>query len=256
MGNTSNTTQVKIFVSSERKGSFWKRFTKTLNPYVYIVTLLIWGISILYNFVLIDIDEIFKGGYKIGVYVNTLCMSYIAGFIFYFVSIHIPFIIRKEKRVKHIHVSVMKIIAYTNDFILSNLTKMYGFKFEDTYPTDAEWEENVQGGQEKKNVDWANESLNLIDQVQREINKISTENELFTEIYDLILPIQNTGLMGSYKGIADNLKYGEPGEKYTFHVDVIKEFLDKVQPLNNYYEDNIVPSFFPNGKPQKVELDI
>ncbi|MDR1200397.1 MAG: hypothetical protein LBL58_02040 [Tannerellaceae bacterium] len=255
MESTSNTNQVKIFVPSEKKGSFLKRFIKTLSLYVYMPTLLILSISILYNFVLIDIDEIFKGGYKIGIYVNTLCMSYLAGFIFYFVSIHIPFIIRKEKRVKYIHVSVMKIITYTDDFILRNLM-IYGFEFKDKYPTDAEWEANIQGGKERKNVDWANEFLNLIDQVQREINKISAENDLFSEIYDLILPIQNTGLMGSYKGISDNLKYGEPGERYIFHDNVIKDFLEKVHPLYDYYEENIVPSFFPNGKPQEVELDI
>lgn len=256
MENTSNTMQVKIFVPSERKRSFWGRFIKTLNPYIYIPTLLILIISILYNFVLINIDEIFKGGYKIGIYVNTLCMSYLAGFIFYFVSTHIPYIVRKEKMRKQIDISIMKIIKFVDDFILSNLEKKYGYSFEHKYPTEEEWERNNANAQNLQDVDWANELLNLIYQMQREIDKISVINDLFPEIYDIIFPIQNTGLMGSYKGLSDNLTIGEPREKYTFYPVIIKEFLDKVQPLDNYYEENIVPSFFPNGKPQEVELDI
>lgn len=253
MENTS-TTQEKIVVSSERKGSFWKRYIQTLSPYIYIPTSLILAISILYNFILIDIDEIFNGGYKIGIYVNTLCMSYLAGFIFYFVSTHIPNIVRKEKIREQIDISIMKIIKLGDIFILSNLEKRYRYSFENKYPTDREWETNNATAPKLQDVDWANDLLNLIYQTQREIDKISVVNDLFPEVYDIILPIQNTRLMESYKTLSDELTYGEPREKYTFDPALIKEFLDKIQPLDIYYEENIV--IFPTGKQQEAELDI
>lgn len=256
MENSDNNTQATISLPTENKGSFWKRYIRTLNPYISIFTLIAFAFSIVYNFILLDIKEIFDGGYKIGLYINALCMSYLSGFIFYFVSFHIPFISRKEKLTIQINVSIINIITSVNSYILDNLTKKYGFSFSSSFPTEDEWETQMKSAPINKDVDWANELLVLIYQIQREIEKISVVNDLFPDVYYLILPIQNTSLMRSYKFLSDIITFGQPEGKYIFYPDLIREFLKKVEPLNKYYDEKIVPTFFPNGKTQKFTLDI
>jgi hypothetical protein len=51
---------------------------------------------ILIDFVFSDTPEIFNGGYKLGVIIENLSLSYIAGFIFYFLTVHIKE--QKDKR--------------------------------------------------------------------------------------------------------------------------------------------------------------
>ncbi len=50
----------------------------------------------LIEFFLIDIPQLFSGGYKLGQFVGKICQSYISAFIFYFIVVHLKS--EKDKR--------------------------------------------------------------------------------------------------------------------------------------------------------------
>lgn len=63
------------------------------------------------DFWLIDIPEIFKGGYKLGQIIYKLCMSYISAFIFYFLVVHIKQQKDKENLYSYVAQKVNMIIG-------------------------------------------------------------------------------------------------------------------------------------------------
>jgi hypothetical protein len=69
---------------------------KTVRKDLSILLLISVIIIGLIEFVFDDIPEIFKGGHKLGIIFENLSLSYIAGFIFYFLTIHLK--AEKDKR--------------------------------------------------------------------------------------------------------------------------------------------------------------
>lgn len=103
----------------------------TLLFFICIITI------ICIDFWLIEVIEFFNCGYKIGLIVEKLCLSYISAFIFYFLVVHIK--TQKEKANIHNYIRA-KVYTVINCCVLSlkELSKASNVSLSEKYPTEEE----------------------------------------------------------------------------------------------------------------------
>ena len=110
---------------------------KALRLDISIIFILSLFTIILIDFYLIDIPELFKGGYKLGLIIYRLCLSYISAFIFYFLVVHLKN--QKDKRILYSYVSKFSTLIIEQDKKVSkDLAENSGMQLESAYPNSDE----------------------------------------------------------------------------------------------------------------------
>lgn len=89
------------------------------------------------DFLLIDIPELFNGGYKLGQIIYKLCLSYISAFIFYFLVVHIKQQKDKENLYSYVAKKVYMVIGSAWGLI-AEISKASNITLAEKYPTKVE----------------------------------------------------------------------------------------------------------------------
>jgi len=102
--------------------------------FIFIGTLLMVCII---DFLLIDIPELFYGGYKIGQIIYRICISYISAFIFYFLVVHIKQQRDKENLYSYVAQKTYMVIG-TAWGLISEISKASNITLTEKYPSKEE----------------------------------------------------------------------------------------------------------------------
>lgn len=195
------------------------------------------------DFLLIDIPEIFIGGYKFGQIIYKLCMSYISAFIFYFLVVHI----KQQKDKKNLYPYVTKKVNRVIGsawVIIAEIAKASNITLAEKYPTKEELDIICKKinphakaplllGSKENNVNWiqyfdfhkkrSNDAIEKAFKnmpfLESELVNILTrieDNSLFMYLVHLvnIMPIKNQDITFIQSNLSDYIELIKKLEKY------------------------------------------
>lgn len=230
---------INIEVSWYQKVTNWyRKYICTIDKVIGYITIITFLYVLLYYFVFIEIDEIIPYTAKIGEFIYPICLSIIAAFIFYFWTVHYPQVNQKEKFDQHMIESISDIEDYCRVYILEPIKEKYGLQFVGKYPTEAEWENFINHLQITGNINWVENITQLTVSIKPEIEKILLLKDYHPDVFEIILKVKSS--LVRFEEIFKDANFNV----YTFNQPMIKDILDYLVELNNYYNKKLAPTLF------------
>jgi hypothetical protein len=197
---------------------------------------------IIIEFILSNIPEFFNGGYKLGVIFSNLSLSYIAGFIFYFLTVHLKTEKDKRKYNEVIGRLSYQIIVSTDNMINSIINHGSGERHTynekliyeacskiEVFKSDAplHWADNTQGN-------WIEFLHNYSSEIDKTIKKLN-DRIIFIEPKHstLLARIEDAMLLKQINGIF-NYPNIIPNKDLTIFATSIKLYMNLIEDLRIY----------------------
>lgn len=208
-----------------------------------VIAIICFALIIWINFINFKFDELFKGtGRKIEILTESLAMSYIGGYIFYFLNVYL--VDRKERKeiLPFVAKNVMSIIV-NNHSIINCLKNDFNLSM-DYYPTQEEFKVLLKSvnPQNKlpfyyKNENWIYLFRNRQQSTQDSINRILLSGRhVDEELRRLLLEINHSlYLKDDYAFNSDDFK-DTTLEKYPL---VFFNYFELIKGLRKYYLKNL-----------------
>lgn len=197
------------------------------------------------DFWLIDLPDIFKGGFKLGQIVYKLCMSYISAFIFYFLVVHIKQQKDKQNLYTYIDKKVAVILSDAKSLI-DEMSKKSGLPFSNRYPSSDELQRISNlidphseaplflGYNTNRYANWiqyfANSSIRSKEAIQKIFQKMPF---LETELINILANIEDSTHFWIWEKIiptmnSHNLQFANTGQ------EIFSKYFELIQQLEVY----------------------
>ena len=211
---------------------------KTTVKWINGLAILAFAFVILYEFVFLNMSSIFSGADKIGIILNAIALSYIAGYVIYVLSVSIPMCLKQKSSRVPVFYAISLIIDLGKQYT-KKLGQTENHNFKGDFPSTEEWDEFIKKVG-KKSIEVGGED-NFVRRSTEDINFHFQTIYLFSEIYyDLIPTIVciseklNSGVLLS--------TFTNPSDKNAYlNLEQVKGLLDLMKNLqekmlkNNYY---------------------
>lgn len=203
---------------------------------------------LLTDFVLDEIPELFEGGYKLGVIIRNLSLAFIAGFIFYFLTIHIKSENDKRKYNEVIGQISHDIVIHTDNMV-TGIINHKNPKERKKYNSNLLHESCREINAFKKNapIHWADDTqgnwLDYLYYYMTDVNKdIKRLNDrlicMEPEHSTLVARIENSLLLSQINSIYNNPVIAEIGNLSLFATS-IELYLNLINDLRDYIDENL-----------------
>jgi hypothetical protein len=201
---------------------------------------------VLYEFVFLEIDACFFGADKTGRIINNITYSYIAGYIFYFLSVYISRRYKIKSSKQLVFYSINLIIELGKQYT-KKLGGMEKYDFKNDFPTTNEWDEfvnnvgenSIKTGGENNFVKKSTEDVNLLIQI------IFSYSDLYYNLMPIISSIYyilNSGLLlSNFTNLSEQNAYLNLEQTKSL-LNWIKKLQEEIRKDKDYvkYEQDLI----------------